>query len=156
MKQHGFVLIELLITFVLIGIMASVIMLQLNSFIIRQDIDNAAKALVGDLRWMQQLSINSGEGSNLYIIFYRTEPYGYFITLNRKIIKNVMFPQKVMIDWADTGDIYFGVNGYIYPRRGVTILLRNDREFRHIIIDKVGRVRIFNPNMPIEKGMLYE
>lgn len=145
MKQRGFVLIELLIVLVMIGIITSITLLKINSVMVTLDLDNAAKELVGDLRYIQQLSTNSGTGPFYSILFDPGTPSGYYIFLNTNGKKHVQFPTDIRINLPIPKQFSFGMNGY--PPHGMTIYLQSGKEFRHVIIDSVGRVRIYNPNL---------
>ncbi|WP_371371398.1 Tfp pilus assembly protein FimT/FimU [Sporomusa aerivorans] len=144
LQQDGFTLIEIVLLISILGVAAALAIPKLGTSIARYELDNTARQLMADLRWMQQLSINTGEGVIPRMTFSSSAPYSYSVTVSARSRKTVKLPASVSV-----------VNSYISfntgglpeePERfGTTVTLHSTKISglnRKIIIDSRGRVRM--------------
>lgn len=146
MKQRGVTLLELITCIGIVVIIASSAMLVLGQSLQKQELESACMLLTSDLRWLQQLSINDGSGTVSYILrFNQSEPAGYYITANTRVIKKTIFPRGIRL-YVSYSVIGFGLLGV--PLTGAqTISLQSDKLniWKYVILAPVtGRVRISN------------
>ncbi|MEG6584046.1 pilus assembly FimT family protein [Dendrosporobacter sp. 1207_IL3150] len=148
MRQKGFTAIEVLIVIAILGLVAGIAVPRINHSMALIELDNAARELAADLRWLQQNSVNATAGSSSLgissdpiasLYFYTSSPYGYYITKNAVTIKKKIFPTTVEVV-GFYNKISFGTNGYIVTP--VTINLRSGSVYKKVIVDAVGRIRI--------------
>lgn len=152
MKQRGVTFLELVICIGILGIIGSSTMLLLGQALRKQELTNASMLLVSDLRWLQQLSMNSG-GELAYLLrFNEATPSGYCITANTKVIKTMIFPPSIRL-YVPYSMISFAPSGA--PLTGAqTISLQSGTEsiWKYVILAPVtGRLRISN-TMPHQEG----
>lgn len=139
MKQKGVTLIEILVVSSIICILLTITIPRINDEVDKIDVDNIAKELVCDLRWMQQLAINSGGvGYPRFIIL--NQPAGYCIIVNGNVVKKVVCPRRVRVYGQIPVAFSFSLTGF--PTSGLSIYLESGKESRSVIIDTVGRIRI--------------
>lgn len=147
MKQQGVTLLELIVCIGIIGLLASATMLVLGQSLQKQELESASLLLANDLRWLQQLSINSGNGVTSYILqFNKSEP-SYYIMANTKVIKKHVFSPSIKL-YAPSTFIGFSLTGA--PLIGAqTISLQSDKlqTWKYVILAPVtGRIRISDTN----------
>ncbi len=138
-KEKGFTLIEVLLVISITCILAAVALPRVNTTFDVIDVENAAKELVCDLRWIQQLSLNCG-GTGFPRLVVSPSPPGYYIVVNSNTIKKVTFPRRVKISGSVPSTFTFGLAGF--PSSPFSLSLQSGTESRSVIIDSVGRVRI--------------
>jgi len=152
MKQRGVTLIELVICIGVVGIIASTTIPKLGQSLAKQELDGASRQLAADIRWLQQVSINLGNGTTSYVMKLNgSEPYGYDVTNQTQVIKKIIFPASVMLPSSST--IIFGLSGA--PLTAQTVMLKSTKlnTRKYVILAPVtGRVRIsdFAPGQPEE------
>ena len=86
-NKRGFTLIEIVVSLVITVIVAAMAMNALSGSTASRDLDNAAIQLEQDLRWMQQVAINSDKNKLPIMTFFNTAPFGYIIQTGAKTIK---------------------------------------------------------------------
>ena len=143
-NQNGFTLIEMMMVIVIIAIVAALAVPKLGDTMARRDIDNAARQLAADLRWMQQLTVNSGGGAIPQMIFVPVEPYQYYVIVSSYSVKTVKLPTSVLVA---NPSVSFNINGLpVSPNiLGTTITLYSTKVAglsKQVIIDSMGRIRI--------------
>lgn len=144
MRQRGMTLLELVICIGVLGILASTAILTLGQSLAKQELDKTSLQLMADIRWLQQLSINAGSGTVSYILlFNHSEPYGYYVTANTQVIKQITFPPSVKLS-GFYSPIGFALSGA--PSMGAqTVSLQSTtlKTWKYVILAPVtGRVRI--------------
>lgn len=142
--QNGFTFIEIMVVIAIIAIVVALAVLKLGDTMARRDIDNAARQLAADLRWMQQLTVNSGDGAIPQMIFDPAETYQYYVTVSSYSVKSVKLPASVSVA---NPIVSFNINGLpVLPTSmGTTITLNSTKITglsKQVIIDSVGRIRI--------------
>lgn len=143
-QNDGFMLIEMLLVITIIVIVAGLAIPKLGNTLARRDIDNSARQLAADLRWMQQLSVNSGDGDIPRMVFASAEPYQYSVTMSSNSVKLVKLPNSVSVV---NPIVSFNINGLpVWPNgMGTTITLNSTKITglsKQVIIDSMGRIRI--------------
>ncbi len=144
MKEKGNSFIELLILMAVVSILSAVIIVKLPS----RDaliIDAEAAFFVSKLRYLQEISCTT---QRMYMEFlpveaesaasFSVQSHECFIFQGAKIKDRHKYPPG-MTAFADREDIFFGMNGTVAPLT-IDLFLGNER--RHIIIDRVGRIRV--------------
>lgn len=143
MRQRGVTLIELVICIGVLGIIASMAVLTLGQSLAKQELDSTSRQLVADIRWLQQLSINTGGGTVIYrLLFNNSVPYGYYVTANTQVIKKVTLPVSIRLG-GNYIQIGFGLSGA--PTGAQTISLQSTKlkTWKYVVLAPVtGRVRI--------------
>lgn len=140
MDRRGFTVVELVAVIGIIGILTAIFVPAITASLNNSNLDIAARQLEADLRWMQQLAVNSG-GDNLPDIqFYNAPPYKYYISINSKVIKSVFLPANVRFN-KPPPQIFWGINGYL--NGGNTIALQSGVSIRYVAIDFAGRIRVY-------------
>ncbi len=147
MKEEGSSLMELIIVIAIISIVSSITVVT-SSVLKRYDLDASAYQLATDLKFVQQLSINTSVEENEFspaemdqfpkLSLKVTANCGYIISRGLKNIKSVTFSKNIKIVGGYSA-IYFNRHGYI--NQPITIRLENGEKTRLIIIDRVGRIR---------------
>lgn len=143
--RSGFSLLELLVVTAMISMICGLGILRLGDSLAEYELSAAALELAADLRWMQQVSVNSpsSAGGAFYLLtFDKGSGTGYLVTAAAKNKKRVQFPASVQLA-NNPLKISFNSNGN--PSNAQTIALKSLRlkKTRFVIIAAVtGRVRI--------------
>ena len=154
-QRGGFSLLELLIVTAMISMICGMGMMRLGNSLAEYELSAAALELAADLRWMQQLAVNSPAiaGGPFYALAvdHRTGAR-YQIMASTKTLKWTVLPQSVrLLDVKD--NLVFYSNGR--PNQGLSFVLQSRplRRTRYVIVAAVtGRVRISDtPAQAVEK-----
>lgn len=142
--QDGFTLLEMLIVIAIIAIVAACTAPKLGDTLARREIDGAARQLAADLRWMQQLTVNSRSEATPRMVFSSYEPYQYSVMVSSYSMKLVRLPSSVSVVNAV---VSFNINGLpAAPHSMGTSIKLNSKKItglnKQVIIDSVGRIRI--------------
>ena len=146
MRQRGLTLLELVICMGMLGIIASFAMPTLGQSLAKHELESASLQLVADIRWLQQLAINAGSGTVSYILLFSpSEPYGYYVTANTQVIKQITFPASVKLT-GSYSPIGFGLSGApLIGAQTVGLQSTKLKTWKYVILAPVsGRVRISN------------
>jgi prepilin-type N-terminal cleavage/methylation domain-containing protein len=146
--QRGFIFIEVLLVITVIGILATMAVPGLGRILADRELDGAARILASDLRYLQQLCMNtSPDDSFSQMIFRKAPPYGYIIAKGGKALKIVSFPNSVRLAWSPS-TMTFGLRGDpvndnrpAIPAK-ITLMSQRGNKFKYINIATTGRVRI--------------
>ena len=142
--SSGFSLLELLIVTALISMVCGMSMMRLGDSLAEQELSAAALEMAADLRWMQQVSVNSpaNAGGPFYFMMYDTAGGRYYVKSGIQIVKNMYLPASVrfgnlppLLSFSSSGS----------PSSGQTIMLQSRplNKFRYVIVAAVtGRVRV--------------
>lgn len=146
--QRGFTFIELIIVIAIISIVAAMAVPALGNSLARQDLDNTARELAADLRWLQQLSINSAGGLTPSLNYFRAPSPSYRIKIDGQYIKTVVFPPTVTLGVEEPFVMQFKVDGTPtdQSQNVLTVTLRSIKAgvgSRQVIVQAAtGRVRV--------------
>lgn len=148
--MRGVTLIELLICVAILGIVC-LIGLPKQNISDKNQLNFATDELVVDLRWMQQMSLNSLRGNTSdpkmmpdllpMLNFSQGNNSGYMIRRGTKVLKRVNLPSGMkVVSNSQQSLISFNYKGQI--NQPCTISLQDKKgKNRLIIIDRVGRIR---------------
>ena len=142
--QSGFTFIEMLVVLAILALVVALAVPKLGDSTARREIDSTARQLAADLRWMQQLTVNSGSEAIPRLVFASAEPYQYSVMVASHSVKSVRLPASVAVVNAV---VSFNINGLpVLPHGMGTTIKLNSRKItglsRHVIIDSAGRIRI--------------
>lgn len=144
--QKGFTLVEVLAVGLVLAVLAMVAVPSFRQTIANRELNDAARQLAGDLRYLQQLSLNAPAGTLYTISFRNASPYGYYVVSNAaassKALQTVSFPTSVALT-APPGTVHFNSRGV--PDSGYQITLKSNviKKFKYVYVEgAVGRVRI--------------
>ncbi|CVK17805.1 pilus assembly FimT family protein [Sporomusa sphaeroides] len=142
--QSGFTFIEMLMVLAILALVTALAVPKLGDSTARREMDSASRQLAADLRWMQQLTINSGGEAIPRMVFASAEPYQYSVMVSGHSVKSVRLPASVFVVNAV---VSFNVNGLpVLPHGMGTTIKLNSRKItglsKQVIIDSVGRIRI--------------
>ena len=145
MRQRGVTLLELVICMGVLSIIASMVIPTLGQSLAKQELESASLQLAADIRWLQQLSINAGNGTVSYrLLFNNGEPYGYYVTANTQVIKSLTFPVSVRLP-GGSAQIGFGPSGAPSGAQTVSLQSTKLKTWKYVVLAPVtGRVRISN------------
>lgn len=156
--QRGFTLIELLIVIAILTIFAALTFPRIESTLAQRDLDNAARMLEADLRWLQQQCVNTTPDTAFPIMKFNknSEPNSYYVTVGADSIKNVSLSSSVVLSSTPV-TMTFGMNGtpdadnHSLP---ATFLITSKKiaSKKYIIVSTTGRIRISNTNDYDEKN----
>ncbi len=143
--QRGMTLLEVVICIGILAILCSTALPTLGQSLASLELEGASLQLVGDIRWLQQLSSNASSSASYLLLFNPSEPSGYYVTENTKIVKRYTFPASVRFP-STYSPIAFSTSGA--PLMGAqTIALHSAKlqKWKYVILAPVsGRVRISN------------
>jgi len=148
MRQRGMSLVELVICMGILSIIASTAVLGLGQSLAKQELESTSLQLVADIRWLQQLSMNAGSGTVSYILLFRpSEPYGYYVTANTQVIKQITFPPSVKLS-GFYSPIGFALSGApLIGAQTVSLQSAKLKTWKYVILAPVtGRVRSSDSN----------
>ena len=142
--HSGFSLLELLIVVALISMICGMSMMRLGGGLAEQELSAAALEMAADLRWMQQVSVNSpvSAGGSFFCMVFDRSGGSYYVREGVQIVKRSFLPGSVSLGNSPP-IISFSASGS--PASGQTIMLysRSLGKFRYVIVAAVtGRVRI--------------
>ena len=143
--RSGSGLLELLVVTSLISMVCGLGMMRLGASLAGYELSAAALELAADLRWMQQVSVNSpvSAGGPFYLlIFNNGNGSGYQITASTKNVKRVVFPASVRLANSPS-KLSFAANGSPSAAQTVALSSLSLKKNRYVIIAAVtGRVRV--------------
>ena len=142
--QRGFSFIELIVVISIILIAAALAVPRLGNSIAVRELEDAAQQLATDIRWTQQMVVNSDSNNLPILMFSNAVPYGYTITQGTKIMKKHDFPASVNLT-GNPGNLIFKINGIPASGSDFTISLRSTgiNQARKVVIAmSTGRVRV--------------
>lgn len=149
MRQQcsGFSLLELLVVTAMISMICGMGMMRLGESVAEYELSAAALELAADLRWMQQMAVNSpaSSGGPFYLmIIDHSTCARYQIAAATKTLKWTRLPDSVRL--ADVQEkIMFNSNGSPYKARSFVLQSLRLKKNRYVIVAAVtGRVRISN------------
>jgi len=129
----------------LISMVCGLGIMQLGETLAGYELSAAALELAADLRWMQQVSVNSpaSAGGPFYLlVFNNGSGNGYQITAAAKIVKRTTFPDSVRFANSPP-KLSFSPNGSPSSPQSVALQSVRSKKNRYVIVAAVtGRVRV--------------
>lgn len=149
MNKYGQTIIEIGIVIAIINVLIAIVFPMIR-FGKDSELDIATYQMVLDLRNMQQDSMNTSlianevditKSNQFQVLRLKNngDKSGYNIRRGLTSIKAVYFNRSIKV-FMQSDSISFNNNGYITQPQ--TITLSNNKKFRYIIIDRVGRIRM--------------
>ena len=142
-KKQGFTLPEIIIVLTILAIMTAIVTPQYTGRLQKERFDNALYQLQGDLRWAQSQAKSRGE--LVKVAFYPSagrDSYRITALTTAQLLKSVMLPQGVTVNYYGTTEIIFQSNGAIL-QNGHFTLSSNGRK-RYDYFYQTGRIRLTN------------
>ena len=145
LARGGFSLLELLLVVAVLSMICGMGVMRLGESLAEQDLSAAALELAADLRWMQQVSVNSpvGAGGPFYsMVFDHATGDSYRVKAGLQVVKRTTLPASVRFANLPP-EVTFSFTGA--PSSGQTMMLGSSRlnKSRYVILAAVtGRVRV--------------
>ena len=148
--QGGFSLVEVLIVLSVLTILTGTVAGNLFSGMALFEVTGAAEVLASDIRWLQQVTINSVNSADEIVvipelIMQQTAPFGYIIVGQNAVIRAYQFPATVKLS-NDARHLAFKTSGRPADGAQLTFALcstRDSRITKKVIVEMItGRVRI--------------
>lgn len=143
--RGGFSLLELLVVTAMITMICGMGIMRWGSGLAGYELSAAALELAADLRWMQQVSVNSpaSAGGPFYLLtFDNGTGTGYRISAGAISVKRAHFPDSVRLVNGPT-KVSFSPNGSPTAAQTITLKSLTLQKNRYVIVAAVtGRVRI--------------
>lgn len=142
MRQQGFTLIEVLIVIAVLGILATMAIPRLGNSIADHELNSAAQQMVSELRYLQQITVNSDTDKAIPVMKFSTNDYR--ISQGVDTVRLVTLPPSVRI-YGTPKDIVFEVfTGHIPINGNQTITLTSTKtnKTRSVVVyANTGRIR---------------
>lgn len=146
MDKQGFTLIELVVVFALISIIAviGIPKLPIDGFYL----DSVAEELVYDIRYVKSIGMSEPMKMCSIVLSNDLDHYDYcFYSIRKtkhvmnKVVKKVKFKKGYTLSYNKSHDVMFNVNGTPKQAQTITILHESTGNFRKItIVPSTGRV----------------
>lgn len=142
--RSGFSLLELLLVTSMISMICGLGIMRLGNALAGFELSASALELATDLRWMQQISVNSpvSAGGPFYSMVFNQATGSYHVKAGTQICKRAYLPASVRFATLPAS-LYFSENGN--PSAAQTIVLQNSKLGKnlYVVIAAVsGRVRV--------------
>ena len=142
--RSGFSMLELLLVASMISMVCGLGIMRLGNALAGFELSAAAQELAADLRWMQQISVNSpvSAGGPFYSMVFNPATSSYYVKAGVQICKRSYLPASVRFAGLPTS-LYFTESGN--PSAAQTIMLNSPQQGKklYVIIAAVtGRVRV--------------
>lgn len=147
-RRRGFSVVELLCATAIVAILAAGVAPGLRA-VDELMFDYTVRRLVNDLRYLQQLSMNSVRGANKFpkvpsqsvpMMYFQAGGNGsYRIVSDLQTLRKLQFSNNIRLS-GNVAAVTFNNDGYINQPR--TITLRQGNKIKKVIIDRVGRIRV--------------
>lgn len=145
-RQQGVSLIELCCVLTIFALLTGMAAGRVSDWLERYRVDMAAGQLALDLRWLQQISINTVSDEVMPVLyFHNVPPFGYQIVgKDSAVIKAYTFPQQVVLG-NSTDQVIFGSQGTPKSGSTETIIVQSASKRainKKVVIEAItGRIR---------------
>lgn len=145
LNRGGFSLMELLVVISMIAMICAMGMVRLGDALAGYELSAAELELASDLRWLQQMSVNSpvSAGGSVYtMVFNKETKAGYVVKNGIYSCKRGSLPDSVRFANRPS-DIWFSETGGPSAPQSIALLSTKLNKTRFVIVAAVtGRVRV--------------
>ena len=147
-NKNGFTLIELLLVIIIIGVLASMVTINVGEQLEARKYKNFAREIAADLRRAQQEAISREE--TIVVKFRGGPPHEYYTinvgtALGTEKLKTVSIPEGITITGFPSEYSFFSTG---MSDNGTIRLENRDNDFYYVIIYQTGRVRLSEDATP--------
>ena len=150
-REAGYTLIEVMIVMAIAGVLAAVVIPDFSRLIGSYSLNAAAVEMAMNIRLLQEKALRHESASYRMVFDKVNHDYSYLSDHRTNVYVTTKLPPGIELNHENfstsaTGGLGFAANGNPYYRFGGHIALkcRATGEFRYVIIDSIGRVRIDN------------